>query len=1799
MANQQAITEAESIASNIEEIEYLRQISFEYVKTNRPGDLADQGEIQSLAELTLPPPNEEEAHYIVDTLRGFAKKFAGIVPEKMRERQEYFKPPLIAPTGDQILADPSVAIEALESFRPHLYFGYKEQKQYDKLIQDTRYIVESSARAVLGLGKTDPFEYQHVLRTLTSATSSAEEKLKMVEKALGHVTLPNLPIAFLTPTKTPVDPTAVAKTKGAWFEGFLAYASDLAESIAGPCRRFKNFAKDSWQSFKQRMRHTGEGLDLWKERVTDFFGRVTDAAKGTVKFIGKSIKIGAAVGAVGGVVGGVGYGVYCLARHLGLLEAGVGALAACIGGSAIAFATGYRFRAQGFHFAGQLGNFMAGPVKEGSVVAIGSVTGVVWAGILGAGVGALKLGKLCWTGSLALLNLMDKAVYWLESTKLFHSAFFRGKTGGGSGRFGTLSSQAVSYFKSFGKKAECIGEIHSLDEQFWKKLGVLNVHVIGENGSKLIELGQFLKDKESDPNTKAVVSEIRKHLYREQTLNTTKDISESEPEFNTVKICWLRTNPGPHKLLLPVGYEVKEVAFYDKKNKLLTESDSATVTECALGSALVDSPARARFICYTIQRSEKTLSNQHLDALRSLLPNLQTYQGIEGAAYSDAMSYFNLDRSEKMKLLFANQVDQKFTVVQDRFVDTFIEKSGSAAFETVSGLRMGSKDSITYFSAANFCCNGMPSVIVSGLPPDASERTFTLVTGHSQAAILTEDGVKVADLSQNADRGGDLKTKSIQPRDRYQMFKRLRGLDYKGVYNYAAEVRDGLKQKHQDLGFFQNLASAVFELRRLGSVFRGEGYETRKLERGSLQNDFDRVGQPKEARVIQALAAKISFDRTIDDARERGESSPVFQLFKDKPTLPGLTNEELALVPPDHAGIESYNPKNKVISFAAESLRNDNFSEAAKATTVDWLLVRIPDRSRVLEYCKGELDERGLDKFRFSSKTNELLALSELTTVLDKDTVSQLTPKQCRELIFGALALPHANIGVDYMSDPKTLEALVDSADLVLSLVKGAAQTKNPFNREEKEALALLAAEVGSNLAKQSINPGLSNDQRDRSAEAIKKYAQFISVVTDIGAERRVTFFFDLFLEGMNPRRQALVDFAAKVGRAELFGDNNSPQDNLYYSKALGEAVTTTFCRRRITDNDIERWKQAITFFGALGIEASQTADHARIRNHFGRELRRLHRAGEINVGYGDVNERPASYLVSKMIDYKSVDLMRLGQLFTDEEILAQGDLKRIWPDLPEEEVFDFLNKEIHVDVNRRSGKVTYRCASAKDRVEIPIDRLLCLSSDLLSNSRALTVAARYNALREDQPHWAEVAFESIRDNFPRQWKKIKLGLSASDVQAIAVSTLKSAYDGVSPQEAYQGFLAEAAMRSTPDYDAQRDRFLKNIESHPIESSKDSRYETFAVADQIFEECVGLGEKFKTLSRAAKIGALIGASFLREEEFSKDKAANPLWRRLSKLKRFRNEYSLEPASDFFGGQMQLPYRLYRLASTQVIQKNTPEASAWHTLFSPSISLNPGTWIDFSSFAEEAKNQARIFHSKFREPLQRFLYSQTGGVVVNSATGDFRGYRDYGHGDSLRQVDWKRSVKDGALAVRLKEEEESRPLRLVYDLELLVDSYEKGRCFSRQDLDTQTTRNALRELFIICNLAAQENTRVDLVLFGRSHQVTMEQVVKRGVASAQGTFDQEKFSRTLASYLNSAKEVYEAEQSIDEDKSLEPSNIFAANDIPAETGQLHIVAVSDGNRELSRGALRFLRERGVLAALRDDTRRARANRRSEA
>ncbi|MCB0335936.1 MAG: hypothetical protein KDD62_06505, partial [Bdellovibrionales bacterium] len=887
----------------LEGVSALREAAFEYLLENRPGDLPHNAASQSLDSLKLRYPNAEDSRYIVSKLANFAEGFAACFPDLMRERADLFEPALTVPTAQDILQNPNVALESLRSFRAYVPNSDEFQKQFKSLIEDVEYVVHSSTRGILGLGEGSSTEFTHVLITLDSASRSSLRKLGVLKDVINRIQIPE-PKIELPEREKAIEGDDKAKIKTAPIVGDLA-TSALGVAL-GAIWKFVRARYAAFQAWKEKgMKSIGDSLGQSKVVIGDTAPKV-------LKAIGKAMWygvvavtspiwvpiVGTALGYRGarhvtsvvsvylkdraedgqGVVGGTcnlwkrGW-----ENHPGKMMLGVGAL-----GTA---AFGYMIQ-QGLGLAG---------IRSSDVFVFGSAAGVVLTTIaIFAREGVRKVfGNIGEGIERGALTPARDAWFKFQKTQFYYKYFAKGLKRESRGFYDGMGRSVTSYFKKSQQRSaqdterDEVCKVISADDDFWGKLSVLDVHLIEGKGGKIVSLNKFLQEKASEPEHTAQVEALKKSFYRttEFRAPALEEVTQDETSIT------MGVRSGKVALVTPVGYEISGICFrgpvIDEETPatIITDCFPVSVDECVFGSATVNVPIGAHSVEYRIRRGSYSVSAKQIESFHRLLGGVEAYKGIEGESFQEAMEAFDFSKEDQMKLLYQHQLDRGFKIVKDSFLRTFVNSSGDAVAESIGGLRLAGKDALSYYSTAMYNANGIPAILLSGVLPNKSSGTFD-IAGHSQTAVLTEKGTLICDLANQVQESQGTSASKLRLFERFSVLRRLWGMSFKQVFNYASEIREIVTQPKQELGFFQQFMVSLYEFGKRSIPFVRRRYSESSSR--YVSTDFDRMQLPPERRVVDAIAAKLATNRTIAEARADRSFNQVAYFYKDNPEMPKL-----------------------------------------------------------------------------------------------------------------------------------------------------------------------------------------------------------------------------------------------------------------------------------------------------------------------------------------------------------------------------------------------------------------------------------------------------------------------------------------------------------------------------------------------------------------------------------------------------------------------------------------------------------------------------------------------------------------------------------------------------------------------------------------------------------------------------------------------------------------------------------------------------------------------------------------------
>jgi hypothetical protein len=1792
-------------------LEQLREASFEYVRQYRPGDLPLASDKGDLADMDLEFPDSDESRYIVDRLVQFAERTASLIPDTVRQAAAYFDPPLYTPNASEIIHEPINGLHLIESISKHLKFNSKELLDFERLTEDVRYIIESSSRGILGLGKQDrdPSAYQHVLRTLGSATRNFERFLAPIEMKIANLPIPKPPAPEL-PEDTIQNKNAEERAKiGSLVHG---YVSALSQETG-------NYLSFAWKWTKATI---GNSWDATKSGVSRFahmarlgIGSAWDKTEPVRKAIGFALYVTAsplilsalaikyaAIGASKIVAGAKQCVASAFSQIPGIKESfdqwsknqwekapvRTGLIATGLSG----IATGALAYAGYGGFSWMFPSFFAG--IKASEVAIS--TGSVGLAAASAYIFQKPLGSFISTcthtarlGIKLLSTPISKAMDAIQETDTYRK-FFTGRNLFQTSSYDFLSSDVVGYFKKHSRKLEDASLITSNDPAFWNKMGILDVHVLENNSGKTIQLERFLRKQESNKDLAPQIAEIKKHIYLERTFDAlfTKGLPDVSETLLKAPL-----SAGKAKILLPMGYEITGVRFFDGERELIEKNTyPVKVTECVFGSAEVVAPLGTRSMEYLIKPTEYRIPPEQIERLKRLLPPIPAFRGIEGEAYAEALSKFNLSKRDEMALLFDHQAHRGFKIVDDSFIKSFIATSGSAVTESVGGMRLGSKDAITYYNTAIFNSNGVPSLLVTGLVPNARSSSYPLKTGHSQTAVLTEDGAIICDLSDKAEASQTTGSKSLMVGEKLSLLRRLSGLSYHQVFDYASEIREVVTKEGKELGFFNDLVNRLFSWRGYGLPFVRRTYKDAKIDQ-KIETDFDAIKKPPLNRIVTELSKTIALEKHIDYCRRQGTVSQVLSFYKENNKLETLLPSEIAKLPEEYKNINSYNIRQRVVDFVGESLRNDQFSPTSRRASLDWIISRLPAKEKVLGYFQDQEYETSLNRYLYSKTPHEGLNVEEVLGILSAESIAKLSDSQAKSLLFGTLALPFTPVvkaktgrwGEDRIFEREDIvldeSSLISMAQCAEQLAERISDGKIPLSRQEKEALVVLLSNIGTSLIKKTYTKASEIHTSSDRERAISQCAKIISITTNRVNTDQVSFYFDLVMSKKTAHTDSVIDFANAVGRDLLFEIEGQKSNIDRLESSLGQKATRVFCEKQLADFDFKGWSQTLSFFDALGLSPARYADRERIAAHLKRELTREAKKGLIKVGFPDEIKHPASFLSSRLFDDYSVQRLKLGQQIEAHGMLNQGQLELIWPDISEQEALSLLLKEARPFVSKHPRNLFFGASYIN---AIPVEKSHALTLALIGKGlTSLESIATFNAIKESNRHWSETAITSLRDNFPKEWQTLLKQFGNEDKNHLAAGVVNTLFSDLPKPEIYRGFLALTAAGVTSDIHTKCDDFQNSIRSLRSQIEPGKLGEIHSAVSSLFPNNDSLRAPFNNIPAPLQCAVALGTALIREikvqENLAEDKSIGgvikelwhngPWYKKDSQREAYKtpeqvyNEGLAWSIKSSLSENFNVERPLMQLVEGTVANTSkTAESAVWKELFTPRNDELLYNERSLKALEKESKRTADAIAERYREPLAQFLFSRSGCVLVDARSGELKGYRDYGEGDSLRHIDWKRSAKDSKLTVRLKDEEESRNIRIIADLEHLNSSFENWlRLSPEQRLETP---NELGDLFAICHLAMRENISVDLVLYGRSNLQTFNDIVRHNNLGPKGKFDVKYLVNHLGLYLQKATQIHAMEERIFEQTPRFEVNIFDGDDFEAKPGRLHLFSVSETN-----------------------------------
>lgn len=1350
---------------------------------------------------------------------------------------------------------------------------------------------------------------------------------------------------------------------------------------------------------------------------------------------------------------------------------------------------------------------------------------------------------------------------------------------------------------------EQFGKIDSRDQDFSKKLCIVQVLGVGSKNGKLYPVKTLLEAKlRNQP-------ELLKRIFPTATFEQQFTDRHPDPGKTIMNVAISRGRKVAN-LPLPMGYQIKGIRFVDRRGNTIPNNEPIEVRSCLFGSAEVNAPRAAYRAQYMVEPIPVKFTINELKSIVNGLGVFPAFLGVEGEAFHEALDVLPMTVNERMQLLYSHQVERGFCFTADRFVHNLLRYAGGSITEMVGGLRMGTSDPLSLFLTVMFQQHGIPSVVVSGMVPD--HNVLTLQNVHAQAGVLGEDNVHTFDLAAKSLERVRVRTENISVYQTAQVLGHLKKLTNEELFNLGGKLNKELLNDGKSNFFVDFTKNVRRTFKRVKQIFESS-YGNVNFG-GELANEGGQALQDsKLGRVAKVLALRIAIDKHIERGIEHGTVKDVLEFVSRVPKLPPVDAADSdVLKGTRYADTLSLRIRDRLHSFYKEALASPNFARKDKEELLRHAYHRLPSSFRVANLLSGGVVYTDQDKaFQRAESTLGDLTLEEALEVFTAENVAVYSSDFLVEnTLYGIIGLSvghekEQNLDSFVKKQGKWLKeqspALLETYfTRLLEIATVRAQHKESIRGDDQEKLVRLCSVMATAIIETQKNVLPSSPLYRALESGLQSLTKTISVVNrcgeDIGSE---VILHDL-LEGTDLVRRSWKTLVKRVGFPALLETMDRAymrQTAITVERFLGDdrkPKTNTFFRRSshsVTLGDGVRLDQALTLMKENGLDVSPHVDRLRLRRLCKQQLNAWDSWGSC-INY-PVPENPASYLTSELSKVPLSSKFRLMKVWVKHDFITEEEVIKFWPKTDEKKVSERLSSNLSYS-HTASGVNLCISNDALRRTTVRLSELLPLARVHAKTDPRLHAILAYNSHTRPQ-HWATPAFEKIIRAFPKHWKSFLSTDDENFAQVFARGLLTDLYEGVSGKDAYRGTLWLAAHAARGDlYECCRNvrRAARGLD--PLSTSKDiDQTAASVVFDAGFEPPDDISPVLVGLGARAQVAAALGGVLLTDIEFSNDE-----WRHLAFDERMEKpKLTNAPwrAAQQHMLELKVPARLTSCIERgvkYVEDPRIPMMEVWHKLFTQ----KPIEEVKFDSLASAATRSASLLLQRMKDPWPQFLFSRNGHIVVRSRAGDFRELNEYAPGDDLKQVDWRTSAKSDKLYVRLNQEDEQRDITMVFDVELLREGlatwmmHVKAQAAAPADKPHPVNPDdcrpkALMDLLVFLELAARDDRTVNFVLMGRGVIDSWKDVVKSRGIGGRSTYDAKRFLEKLGPALISANDLLEHEsaKAIFGAEGAPSLNIFSGGELPFADANIFVFGLSKKNHDQSVQVYRSLERQGKLVA----------------
>lgn len=1106
-----------------------------------------------------------------------------------------------------------------------------------------------------------------------------------------------------------------------------------------------------------------------------------------------------------------------------------------------------------------------------------------------------------------------------------------------------------------------------------------------------------------------------------------------------------------------------------------------------------------------------------------------------------------------------------------------------------------------------------------------------------------------------------LKTANFSLAEQSRMVVNIKDMTNEELFDYGQKLRLTLERGNSAswLGLFSKSVNGV-----TNTVTRWIEQKNLNVHHGLelIRTTAQSLDSYQYGAVTRAITVFLDFQDARRKAIEKKSVEILFDFSEHFPCLPPVQKSDIDLAgETEFRDFYKLDISSEVNEFAELVLSTNDFPASEKEKVIDMMIDRLPTSSARRP---GTTVQSG-DEAGETAKKNKLLTWNQAAQFFRKENLSHITSRiKVRRVLEGVLNLAFVSPGgepsrVDILRHHLSKRTPMETLHFVRTIV-GIFEC---FLTLDKRDLVIKPDRLGYTeldvldtltlLFQEIRTRSLQTSNRDKALylrceqELIDGIRMALRTVRDpFGCFVENLFFFTR----SDSTLRLLKPIIYERGTMEMFDISKILAEHSVKEFLSSESLNTFSKHSSLTNEEIQQTRDAIIYLRSLGLKIDKSSFGIGFERKLKQSALTLSKRDAHFINYPNEVNTPASFLLSASVDTPTTQFFRYCEVLCELDVLKRATLKAFWPTISEKKVMRALVKCSEIQSHRLvssqrtlhlkigSGNLDSdkeerrfipsleslgRFATAHSKGEdslIPIELIEPLTEEIAQLHEPLSALFRLTRLLQPQRHWAETSFKRIAELFPSEFEKL---LPEYDHAGLVVERTLNIMIEDFPKEQFHKavlwYLCQV-VRGFDNHGLKRMCGLVEVMSDdPACLNKPAEIQ--GVLDGLnvirpWEEDAG----FRDLAASSQLKLLVFLALIKGWDLRNSGLfGSPLDEsQLSTLSR-REQRAIKTEHHQAGELAHLAAvrardMVYKEAfvkesvlidalrtSDRLGKRNfSPMTLVWQHLFTPSRA----TEDKLRPLHGSVSNMVKVLQKRMRDVWPRFIFSRGGSVVVKARAGDFLELKEYNRErDDYRSIDWKTSSRTDKWYVRNNQDEETRNLTLVYDIELLLEGYEEWQSALEAEKEAEEENKgtngktlvqkprALQDLFAILNVAAGENRDVSLRLYGRSHVHTFQRVVRSRPGKPCAWYEREAFSTELSKYLDRAAKILKEERTVFGESGWGEVSIFAGDDRKFSEPCIYLFGVSDKNDQLSSGVYQTLRrEQKLIGRIRIPSRR---------